>query len=139
RPHVHDPERDQEHVRTRWSPEPGHPALGPLVPAAADRQHRLVPQGAAVAQRVLDQQGRPSRLRTRNLRLLLAACRWGLLPSNIRSLPRSVSPDVEFVMRLYDVEAALREFVSALEPETLAVDAAVALVDAFVSMEKLVA
>ena len=37
---------------------PVDPALGPLVPAAAHRQHHLVRQGAARAQRVLDQQGR---------------------------------------------------------------------------------
>src|SRR5205823_14030514 len=37
------------------------------------------------------------------------------------------------------MEAALREFVAGLDPEALSVDAAVGLVDAFVSMEKLVA
>src|SRR6266516_1648763 len=42
-------------------------------------------------------------------------------------------------MRPQDMEAALREFVAGLEPETLAVDAAVALVDTFVTLEKLVA
>ena len=42
-------------------------------------------------------------------------------------------------MRPQDMEAALREFVSALEPETLTADAAVALVDTFVTLEKLVA
>ena len=40
-------------------------------------------------------------------------------------------------MRLQEMEAALREFVAALEPETLAADAAVALVDTFASIEKL--
>src|SRR5439155_5670583 len=42
-------------------------------------------------------------------------------------------------MRLQEMEAALREFVAGLDPEALSVDAAVGLVDAFVSMEKLVA
>ena len=42
-------------------------------------------------------------------------------------------------MRLQEMEAALREFVAGLEPETLSADAAVSLVDAFVAMEKLVA
>ena len=40
-------------------------------------------------------------------------------------------------MRLQEMEAALREFVAALEPETLAADAAVGLVDAFATIEKL--
>src|SRR5438552_3023989 len=40
-------------------------------------------------------------------------------------------------MRLCDVEAALREIVGGLEPETLAADAAVGLVDAFATIEKL--
>ena len=34
--------------RARRSPEPGVGDLGPVVPAAADRQHHLVPQGAEV-------------------------------------------------------------------------------------------
>ena len=42
-------------------------------------------------------------------------------------------------MRLCDVEAALREIVAGLKPETLAADAAVGLVDTFVTLEKLVA
>src|SRR5437879_4227020 len=40
-------------------------------------------------------------------------------------------------MRLCDVEAALREVVAGLEPETLAADAAVGLVDTFATIEKL--
>jgi hypothetical protein len=46
---------------------------------------------------------------------------------------------VEFVMRLQEMEAALREFVAGLEPEVLTADAAVDLVDRFVTLEKLVA
>src|SRR5438309_7981867 len=42
-------------------------------------------------------------------------------------------------MRLQEMEAALREIVAGLEPEALSADAAVGLVDTFVSMEKLVA
>src|SRR5437016_3955418 len=42
-------------------------------------------------------------------------------------------------MRLCDMEAALREIVAGLEPEALSPDAAVGLVDTFVSLEKLVA
>src|SRR5437879_6992064 len=42
-------------------------------------------------------------------------------------------------MRLCDVEAALREIVAGLEPEALSADAAAALVDTFISLEKLVA
>jgi len=42
-------------------------------------------------------------------------------------------------MRLQEMEAALREIVAGLEPERLSADAAVGLVDTFVSMEKLVA
>src|SRR5436189_189042 len=42
-------------------------------------------------------------------------------------------------MRLQDVEVALREIVGALEPEALSADAAVGLVDTFVTLEKLVA
>ena len=42
-------------------------------------------------------------------------------------------------MRLQAMEAALREVVAGLEPERLSADAAVGLVDTFVSMEKLVA
>jgi len=41
-------------------------------------------------------------------------------------------------MRLQEMEAALREIVAGLEPETLSADAAVSLVDTFVAMEKLV-
>src|SRR5438445_6059109 len=40
-------------------------------------------------------------------------------------------------MRLCDVEAALREIVAGLEPESLAADAAVGLVDTFATIEKL--
>ena len=40
-------------------------------------------------------------------------------------------------MRLCDVEAALREVVAGLEPETLPVEAAAGLVDTFVTIEKL--
>jgi hypothetical protein len=42
-------------------------------------------------------------------------------------------------MRLQEMEAALREIVAGLEPEALSADAAVGLVDTFVSLEKLVA
>src|SRR5712691_973899 len=42
-------------------------------------------------------------------------------------------------MRLQDVEAVLREIVAGLEPEVLTADAAVGLVDTFVTLEKLVA
>src|SRR5881396_2640828 len=40
-------------------------------------------------------------------------------------------------MRLQEMEAALREFVAVLEPETLAADAAAGLVDTFATIEKL--
>src|SRR5256885_674205 len=40
-------------------------------------------------------------------------------------------------MRLCEVEAALREIVTGLEPETLAADAAAGLVDTFATIEKL--
>src|SRR5438105_6651773 len=42
-------------------------------------------------------------------------------------------------MRLQEMEAALREIVAGLEPEALSADAALGLVDTFVSLEKLVA
>src|SRR5438128_1838311 len=40
-------------------------------------------------------------------------------------------------MRLQEMEAALREVLAGLEPETLSADAAAALVDTFISLEKL--
>src|SRR5438874_8114157 len=40
-------------------------------------------------------------------------------------------------MRLCDMEAELREFVAALEPETLPAEAAAGLVDSFATIEKL--
>ena len=40
-------------------------------------------------------------------------------------------------MRLQEMEAALREIVAGLEPETLSADAAVGLVDTFATIEKL--
>jgi hypothetical protein len=40
-------------------------------------------------------------------------------------------------MRLCDLEAAMREIVAGLEPETLSADAAAALVETFATIEKL--
>ena len=45
--------------------EPGVAGLGPVVPAADHRQHHLVPQGAAVPQRLLAEQGRAAGLSRR--------------------------------------------------------------------------
>ena len=51
-----------EKMSARRPREPGQPAAWPVVPAAAHRQHHLVPEGAGSAQRLLGQQGRPDRL-----------------------------------------------------------------------------
>src|SRR5207244_11526025 len=69
---------------------------------------------------------------------MLALCQWGAVRSNTRSLPRELSAlDAGVVMRLQDVEAALREIVRGLEPEALAVERAAGLVDTFATIEKL--
>src|SRR5207244_3006780 len=69
---------------------------------------------------------------------MLALCQWGAVRSNTRSLPRELSAlDAGVVMRLQDVEAALREIVVGLEPEALAAGTAAGLVDTFATIEKL--
>src|SRR5438874_9152323 len=111
----------------------------PLPSGAGSRQHAGMDRNRLLGVRACVEKA-PETSRRIWLRRLVVSCRWGLLASNTRSLPREQSvwawsPS----MRPQDMEAALREFVSALEPETLTADAAVALVDTFVTLEKLVA
>ena len=86
-PDVHDPDRDQEHVPARRSREPDVGDLGPVVPAADHRLDVLRTQGAAVAERLLVEQGRAARLSV-------------AVPRPFRCRPRSQRDDVVHERRL---------------------------------------